>query len=68
VVENIFKICEMEEIKIFVGVARRLWLRRNEVIHGGAFTHPIVLVQQAVLAVEEFHSANCIAKMSRPVV
>jgi hypothetical protein len=38
------------------------------VIHGGAFTHPTVLVQQAVLAVEEFHSANCIAEMTRPAV
>jgi hypothetical protein len=35
-------------------------------MHGGAFTHPTVLVQQAVLAVEEFHSTNYTTETARP--
>jgi hypothetical protein len=38
------------------------------VVHGGALTHPTVLVQQAVLAVEEFNSANCNAETTRLAV
>jgi ribonuclease HI len=58
VVEGIFKKCEEEEINLFVGLARKIWFRRNEVVHGGSFTHPNVLVQQAKEAVAEFKAAN----------
>ena len=47
-----------QEIKQFVGMARRLWLRRNDVIHGGHFVHPNVLVQQTNTAIEDFSRAN----------
>jgi hypothetical protein len=50
--------CNLQEIKQFVGMARRLWLRRNDVLHGGHFIHPNVLVQQAHTAIEEFFRAN----------
>ena len=40
VVEGIFNKCEEEEINLFVGLARKIWVRRNEVVHGGSFTHP----------------------------
>jgi hypothetical protein len=32
--------CETEELELFVVTARRIWLRRNDVVHGGFFTHP----------------------------
>jgi hypothetical protein len=44
VVEGVFNKCSQEEIQKFVGLARRIWTRRNEVIHGGAFAHPAVLI------------------------
>jgi hypothetical protein len=57
-VEGIFKICDEDEIKLFVGLARKIWFRRNEVLHGGSFTHPNVLVQRAMSSVAEFLHAN----------
>lgn len=58
VVEGILKSCEEEEIKLFVGLARKVWFRRNEVVHGGSFTHPNVLVQQAMVSMADFCSAQ----------
>jgi hypothetical protein len=58
VVEGIFTKCEEEDINLFVGLARKIWFRRNEVVHGGSFTHPKVLVQRAKEALAEFRAAN----------
>jgi hypothetical protein len=32
--------CNKEEIELFAVLARRLWLRRNDVVHGGILMHP----------------------------
>ena len=32
--------CDMVEFAQFVSIARRIWLRRREVVHGGPFMHP----------------------------
>jgi hypothetical protein len=53
--------CDDEAISLFVGIARRIWFRRNEVIHGGLFSHPNVLVQRAREDVEDFAAANKIS-------
>lgn len=57
-VEAIFHHCEADEIIQFSGIARRLWLRRNEVVFEGTFVHPSILVQRMSTAVEEFSKAN----------
>jgi hypothetical protein len=33
-------------------------MRRNEVLHGGTFAHPTILLQRAVQAVEDFRRAQ----------
>jgi hypothetical protein len=58
VVEELFKMCDEEELRLFVGIAKRIWFRRNEVVHGGPFTHPNVLVQQARQPLIDFSEAN----------
>jgi hypothetical protein len=58
VVERIFKKCDYEEIKLFVGIARRLCLQRNEMVRGGSFIHPNVLVQNTKDVIVEFHQVN----------
>jgi hypothetical protein len=40
VVEDMFSIYDEEEMRLFAGLARRIWLRRNESIHGGLFSSP----------------------------
>jgi hypothetical protein len=46
VVEDTFEQGDSEEIRLFVGIARRLWLRRNDVVYGGSLLHPSLLVQK----------------------
>lgn len=58
VVEGVFKKCTQEELQQFVGIARRIWLRRNEVVHGGGFTHPSVILQQSLRAIAEFNAVH----------
>jgi hypothetical protein len=50
--------CNEEELHLFVGIARRIWFPRNEIVHRGPFTHPTVLVQQAMDAIFDFSVAN----------
>lgn len=47
--------CDQTEFAQFAGIARRIWLRRNEMVHGGGFLHPNIIVQQATQAVDSFH-------------
>jgi ribonuclease HI len=54
VVEDMFRRCRMDELTQFAGIARRVWLRRNEVVHGGSFLHPTIIMQRATRAAEEF--------------
>jgi hypothetical protein len=54
VVEGIFQRGENDDIRLFVGVARRLWLRRNEFIHDGFFANPDRVMQGACQVMEEF--------------
>jgi hypothetical protein len=58
VMEELFKMCDEEELRIFVRIAKRIWFQRNEVIHGGPFTHPDVLVQQARQSIIDFSTTN----------
>ena len=45
VVDDVLDHCEQEEINFFVGVAKRLWLRRNDVVFNGILLHPTLIVQ-----------------------
>jgi hypothetical protein len=62
IVEEMFSRCQPEELSLFAGVARRIWQGRNEVVHGGPFQHPSMLMHQATRVDEEFHEVACIGK------
>jgi hypothetical protein len=47
-------------------IARRLWLRRNGVLHGEPFVHPNQILWEASEALEEFQRAN-MAEMQETV-
>lgn len=66
VVEAMFSKCDRLEFFQFVGIARRIWLRRNEVIHGGPFLHPSRIVQQATQAMEVFQALRSGSKITPP--
>ena len=44
VVNGMLRKCEKKDLLMFVGIARQLWIRRNEVLHGGNFWQPGLLV------------------------
>ena len=50
--------CDEDEFRLFVKIARRVWFRRNETVHGGPFTQPTALVQQAGEALADFFYAK----------
>jgi ribonuclease HI len=55
VVDGMMDRCNDLNLALFVGISRRIWLRRNEVIFGGGFfAHPNTIVQQAGQAEENF--------------
>ena len=66
VVEEIFKRCDEEEIHLFAGTARRVWLWRNDVVHRGPFLNPMVLVQQANDALSDFSAAMLSRESNTP--
>jgi hypothetical protein len=56
-VDGLIRSCSVEDMVLFVGLARRIWMRRNEVIHGGSFTHPDRIVSLTKQAIEDFNLA-----------
>jgi hypothetical protein len=46
--------CNREEVELFAVLARRIWFRRNSLIHGEKFAHPTQLVHDAQNALEEY--------------
>jgi hypothetical protein len=50
--------CEKEDVELFAVVARRLWLRRNDFIHGGNFTHPAHVLIDSEKALTKFQTVN----------
>jgi ribonuclease HI len=66
VVEGVFAACSWEDTAQFAGIARRIWLRRNRVVHEGIFSHPNSLVQQARQATEDFHLALGLKEHQQP--
>ena len=56
--EEITDKCNCSVIEFFDVVVRRIWLRRNAVVHGEAFVDPNQLIRQATAALEEYKQAN----------
>jgi hypothetical protein len=65
VVDFLCKNYEEEELSLFAGIARRIWVRRNELVHEGKFLHPNKLLQQAQKSLVEFMEAN--VKLQHPL-
>lgn len=56
--KGMFKRCSVDEIQFFVVPARRIWLRRNALIHEGVFSHPSALTATAAEFLEAFQKAQ----------
>jgi hypothetical protein len=58
IAEKFFLTCSAKELGLFTRLARRLWLRRNDLIHGGLFVPPEIIFSQATRAMEDFQAAQ----------
>jgi hypothetical protein len=53
-----FSRCDKEEFELFVGVSRKIWFRRNTVVHGGDFLYPNTLIRGAFEADEDYKKVH----------
>jgi hypothetical protein len=53
-----------ENVEIFVVTARAIWTRQNTGIHGGQFSHPMLVAHKARTALNAFKEANVISHES----
>jgi hypothetical protein len=51
---------------LFIEIARRVWLRRNDFVFGKAFQHPAILVTKAKEYVSEFMAVMKNRNMTLP--
>ena len=58
VFENLFQRCSQEEMVQVAGLARRIWLRRNDVVFGGELASPHSLIKMTDQAITDFKLAQ----------
>lgn len=54
VVEEMIGRCDLVDIEILAVVPQKIWFQRNFIVHGGDFTHPSQVFQEASTSLEEF--------------
>lgn len=65
VVEGFLNNYAKDALTVFADTARRIWFRRNEVIHGGVLSHPNAIVGENKKAAEEYCQANATVQGKR---
>lgn len=58
VAEMFFEKCREVALLFFMRMARKIWLRRNEYVFNGRFTHPDVLIREVRSSMEMFANLN----------
>ena len=60
VMDTVISRCSREETNLVAITAKKIWARRNDVLHGGAFIHPNRIVSDAETILHTFHSVSVI--------
>lgn len=55
---SILSRCDATKVALLAVTATRIWLRRNDVVHGGLFTHPLQVLREAKQALEDFQGVS----------
>ncbi|XP_059436307.1 uncharacterized protein LOC132169261 [Corylus avellana] len=55
---DVLRRCEKREVELFSVTARKIWMRRNRVVHGGLFQHPNQVLKEAEVGLEDFRRLN----------
>jgi hypothetical protein len=64
--ENLMGRCNRQEIESVATIAKRIWARRNQVLHGNEFTHPNRIVAEAEASLYLFQQVQG-GKAEKPV-
>ncbi|XP_059436470.1 uncharacterized protein LOC132169451 [Corylus avellana] len=57
-VEYLMGSVKREEMELFAMVAKRIWKRHNEVVHGDVFSHPSTIARQAIDQLQLYRQVN----------
>jgi hypothetical protein len=57
VMEVLFDRCNGEDDEVYAETAKRIWFRRNSVVHEGEFIHPNEVIQIAALFINDYREA-----------
>jgi hypothetical protein len=60
--EYLVERCNSKELAMLAEIARRIWFRRNTVVHGGVLLHPKEVIRSATSFIINYREA-----MERPV-
>lgn len=58
--------CEVQDFHLFVSIARKIWMRRNDLLHEGVFLHPKEVVTRASMSLQEYTQAQNWVPHTRP--
>jgi hypothetical protein len=65
ILDFIFARFELEEVELFAEIARRLLFRRNDVVHGGNFSHPNEVIGTATTLMTQYRTAQNLVLVGR---
>jgi hypothetical protein len=57
--------CDKNDVELFAVVARKIWFKRNGVVHGESFIHPTQLLKEAEIALGEFQRCSSLGGETR---
>jgi ribonuclease HI/exonuclease III len=60
--------CNKQELELFAVIAKRIWARRNQVLHGGEFINPNRISQEAEAALQQFQQCQEVNREQQAVV
>ena len=63
---EVVKRCDQKEVDLFAVIARKIWMRRNQVVHGGPFSHPNQVLKEAESVLEEYRLSHVTSNMPQP--
>jgi hypothetical protein len=57
VMEYLFDRCSGEEVEVHAEIARRIWFRRNLVVHDGEFSHPNNVIRVSATFINDYRNS-----------
>ena len=62
---EVAKRCNQDEVELFMIIARKIWMRHNQVVFGGEFNPPKALLLEAETVLMEFRKSNFVTNQKK---